>query len=87
MPSDVFKTFWGKKYITKEPSLWFRTSQLRNCTVGQPLKFWKNSFFWDCSSISHKIDWLNILTDLEDFLSDLQNATNEKSVSFLVFKI
>ena len=46
-----FRPFWGKKYISKEPSLWFRTMQLRKCTVGQPMKFWKKGFlrlfyFW-----------------------------------------
>ena len=47
--SEVFKTFWGEKYISKEPLMRFITLQLRNCTVGQPMKFWKKGFlrlFW-----------------------------------------
>ena len=43
--NEVFKTFWGKKYINKEPFLWFTALKLRNCTVGQPMKFWKKGLF------------------------------------------
>ena len=43
--SEVFKTSWGEKYISKGPILWFITLQLRYCTVGQPMKFWKKKLF------------------------------------------
>ena len=64
-----------------------RTFYLKNCTVGQPLKFWKNGIF--------EVDlfWVSIhsggfiFTFFESSKSEIQNATNQTSLSFLVQKL